>query len=62
MNNSIIVNSGPWQVDVWSNNQIVIQAHHGDEDLALIVNGNFASHESKLEYANKFCAELNKIK
>lgn len=38
---------GPWEVNVWrwgqDDTKIVIQAAHGDADLALVLNGNFES-------------------
>ena len=62
MEEKIIAAAAPWQVDVWPTGSVVLQAHHGDEDVALIINGNFDSNESKIEYANKLCNELNNVK
>lgn len=53
--------AGPYQVDEWKDGQVVIQAHHGDEDVALIVSGNFATKEDKLTYAKGLCHELCQI-
>lgn len=51
---------GPWQVDHWAGkNDIVIQSHTGDHDVALVVNGNFESLEQKYDYAIELCARMN---
>lgn len=53
--------AGPYQVDEWKDGRVVLQAHHGDEDVALIVDGNFATKEDKLAYAKGLCHELCQI-
>lgn len=50
--------TGPWQVDEWSNDRIVLQSHATD-DAALIVTGNFGSKEEKYEYALQLAARMN---
>ena len=50
---------GPWQVDEWTNNQIVLQSHDFTHDVALVINGDFESKDQKHQYAVALAAMLN---
>lgn len=54
--------AGPWAVDVWgpeNSPRVVIQSEDFTSDVALIVDGDFASLEDKMRYAEKLAARLN---
>lgn len=53
-----LADEGPWQVDIWPGNRVVLQSHASD-DVALEVSGNFATHGDKVIYATKLAANLN---
>ncbi|MBU0890768.1 MAG: hypothetical protein KKH21_07740 [Gammaproteobacteria bacterium] len=51
---------GPWQVDHWkARDEIVLQSHHFEHDVALVVNGDFANLDQKKAYAARLCAWIN---
>lgn len=50
---------GPWQVGNWSDNKVVLQSEQFKHDVALVVNGDFATPEDKRVYAESFCKWLN---
>lgn len=51
---------GPWQVDHWkAHDEIVLQSHHFEHDVALVVNGDFANLDQKKAYAARLCAWMN---
>lgn len=50
---------GPWQVDDWGNGKIVLQSGFSENDVALIINGDFASLEDKYEYAIQLATRMN---
>ena len=52
---------GPWFVNEWSNNKVVLQSDDFTHDVALIVTGDFESHEQKLQYATKLAARMNQM-
>jgi hypothetical protein len=50
---------GPWMVNKWSGERVVLQSDDFAHDVALIVNGDFGSHEEKLAYAEALAAWMN---
>lgn len=54
-----IQENGPWSVDVWSNNRVVLQSQDFYFDAALEISGDFGSQETKMAYAEEVCRRLN---
>ena len=50
---------GPWLVNEWSNNRVVLQSDDFEHDVALIVDGDFADYDDKLAYAKRMANWLN---
>ncbi len=50
---------GPWLVNEWSNDRVVLQSDDFAHDVALIVDGDFAGYEDKLDYAKRLANWLN---
>ena len=50
---------GPWQVDDWGDGKIVLQSVFSENDVALIINGDFTSLEDKYEYAIQLASRMN---
>lgn len=50
---------GPWLVNEWSNDRVVLQSDDFEHDVALIVDGDFADYEDKLAYAKRLANWLN---
>ena len=50
---------GPWMVNKWSGGRVVLQSDDFEHDVALVVDGDFGSHEEKLAYANALAAWMN---
>ncbi|WP_434715736.1 hypothetical protein [Paraburkholderia sp. A3RO-2L] len=50
---------GPWMVNKWSGERVVLQSDDFTHDVALVVDGDFGSHEEKLAYANALAAWMN---
>ena len=50
---------GPWMVDVWPGEKVVLQSDDFTHDVAMIVDGDFGSHEEKLVYANAMAGWMN---
>ena len=50
---------GPWQVDDWGDGKIVLQSVFSENDVALIIDGDFASLEDKYEYAIQLASRMN---
>ncbi|WP_157639773.1 hypothetical protein [Burkholderia ubonensis] len=50
---------GPWMVNVWPSEKVVLQSDDFKHDVALIVDGDFGSREDKLAYANALAAWMN---
>lgn len=48
-----------WQVDYWNGNRIAIQSAHGQNDEALILDGDFEDTAQKVALAQKICQILN---
>lgn len=56
-----VIDKGPWQVDYWVNkNDVVLQSHSFDRDVALIIDGDFGSDLiAKKEYASRLADWMN---
>lgn len=50
---------GPWLVNEWSNDRVVLQSDDFEHDVALIVDGDFADYQDKLDYAKRLANWLN---
>jgi len=50
---------GPWLVNVWPGQKVVLQSDCFEHDVALIIDGDFGSYEDKLAYANAMAAWMN---
>jgi hypothetical protein len=50
---------GPWTVDEWSNDRIVLQSQDFTHDAALEVSGDFGSKENRRKYAEEIARRLN---
>ena len=50
---------GPWQVDDWGDGKIVLQSVFSENDVALVIDGDFASLEDKYEYAIQLASRMN---
>lgn len=53
-----LADPSPWQVDEWRDGRVVLQSHHSEYDVALIVSGNFADHAQKLDYARRLAKQF----
>jgi hypothetical protein len=51
--------NGPWVVDDWSNDRIVLQSEDFAHDAALEVSGDFGSKENRRKYAEEIAQRLN---
>lgn len=50
---------GPWVVNEWSDNRVVLQSDDFEHDVALVVDGDFGSLQEKLAYAEFLAAWMN---
>ena len=50
---------GPWQVNLWPTNELVLQSHQFKHDTALIIDGDFSDAVEKRAYADNLCAWMN---
>lgn len=53
------MDKGPWKTDVW-NGKAVVVSDDFTHDVGLIVDGDFASKEQRMEYARFIAEQLNK--
>lgn len=56
---SEVSEKGPWDVEEWSDAQVVIQSRDFTHDVALKVSGDFRSYAQKMAYAHEVCKRLN---
>jgi hypothetical protein len=56
---AVAPDAGHWMVNVWPGDKVVLQSDDFTHDVALIVDGDFGSHEDKLAYANAMAAWMN---
>lgn len=54
-----IEENGPWSVEIWSEDRVVILSADFTHDVALTVSGDFTCFEQKREYAEEIAARLN---
>lgn len=63
---SKISEKGPWVVNEWPSRdghpkKIVLQSDDFTHDVALIIDGDFGDHETKLEYAQQLASRMNRM-
>jgi hypothetical protein len=54
-----IPDRGPWMVNVWPREKVVLQSDDFTHDVALEISGDFGSHEEKLAYAKALADWMN---
>jgi hypothetical protein len=54
-----IPDRGPWLVNVWPGEKVVLQSDDFTHDVALEISGDFASHDEKRAYAKALADWMN---
>lgn len=54
-----VADRGPWVAGRWSGGRVVLQSDDFKHDVALIVDGDFADDEQKMDYAKRLATQFN---
>jgi len=55
----MIQENGPWEVNEWKDDRLVLQSDDFTHDVALEISGDFTTPEEKREYAEEISRRLN---